>query len=460
MSAGFYPLADILSVAQVHPFYSDTQYPPTREQLPHILHAAQASPQAARDLESFPLTRKHSLYQHISRLTVDKNSRNGYRQGTFVSTTGGGSGGAPMVFATDALENRQQRAVMGDILRNCGLIEPGDWVLTLHVSGHLYRALDLMTELFENAGAAVLCAGPEMAHSAVVEAIIQYRANAVAGDVSQLLQLAKYVSTLDAVQKSALRLTKLFYTSESITSAQRGFLTSVFGDLTICSVIGSAEAGAWGVSSSALTGIPKANYTDFIVDKRTMHLEVFPLTVADQEATACVKPVPLGQPGLLVQTSLQRLRNPLVRYVCGDIASLHPLPSTLLAILPSQHTEHYQMIRVYGRDQRSSFTWYGEYFEFGAIEAFMRAEQWDILLWQIILQDASPEGADIVLEVRIFRDPDSRVSQEHLAAKIREFFWVFDFNAELFRLEFLGDTRGFRRSRTGRKVMQFVDLTG
>ncbi|PYI05182.1 hypothetical protein BO78DRAFT_318515 [Aspergillus sclerotiicarbonarius CBS 121057] len=471
MAAGFYSLADILAVAQVHPFYSDTLYPPTRDQLPHILHAAQANPEAGRALESFPLTRKHSLYQHISRLTVDKDPRNGYRQGTFVSTTGGGSGGAPMVFATDAIENRQQRAVVGDVLRNCGLIEPGDWVLTLHVSGHLYRALDLMTELFENAGAAVLCAGPEMAHSAVVEAIIQYRANAVAGDVSQLLQLAKYVTTLDATQKDALALTKLFYTSESITSSQRGFLISVFGDLTICSVIGSAEAGAWGVSSSALTGIPKANYTDFIVDKRTIHLEIFPLTVADQaEAmTPCsptprAKQLPPGHPGLLVQTSLQRLRNPLVRYLCGDIASLHPLPSTLLSTLPTHHTDHYQLVRIYGRDQRSSFTWYGEYFEFGAIETFMRAEQWDILLWQIILQHASPEGADVdvdvVLEVRVFRDPESRVSQEVLAAKIREFFWVFDFNAELFRLEFLGDTRGFRRSRTGRKVMQFVDLTG
>lgn len=44
-----------------------------------------------------------------------------------------------MVFATDSLENRKQRAVQGNLLRECGLIESGDWVLTLHVSGHLYR---------------------------------------------------------------------------------------------------------------------------------------------------------------------------------------------------------------------------------------------------------------------------------------------------------------------------------
>lgn len=62
MATSFYSLADILSVAQVHPFYSDTQYPPTREWLAHILQAAQANPKPGRDLKSFPLTSKHTLY--------------------------------------------------------------------------------------------------------------------------------------------------------------------------------------------------------------------------------------------------------------------------------------------------------------------------------------------------------------------------------------------------------------
>lgn len=326
-----------------------------------------------------------------------------------------------------------------------------------------------MTELFESAGGSVLCAGPEMPHQAVVETLIQFRANAVAGDVSQLLQLANYVKTLGEEQRRQVWLNKLIYTSESMTESQREFLTSVFGDIIICSVIGSAEAGPWGVSSTALMGNPKGNYTDFIVDKRTMALEVVPFSVSSEKSqctscslTSCAENVPLGQKGLLVQTSLQRLRHPLVRYLCGDVASLHSMSPELLAKLPTECVEHYQVVRIYGRDQRASFTWYGEYFDFQAVQSFMRNDQWNIVQWQVILRHADPKGAGIILDVRVLRGlqiPAKHVTDDDLALKIREFFWVFDFNRELFSLKFVVETGGFLRSKTGRKVMQFVDLT-
>ncbi|CAG8369435.1 unnamed protein product [Penicillium salamii] len=455
--------------ASVHPFYSDAKYPPTREQIPAILKTSRGVNESPLELASFPITEKEYLYQHISRLTFDKDPRNGYRRGTYISTTGGGSGGKPMVFATDSLENRKQRAVQGNLLRECGLIESGDWVLTLHVSGHLYRAIDLMTELFENAGAAVLCAGPEMSHQAVVETLIQFRANAVAGDVSQLLQLANYVMSLDDDQRGEIWINKLIYTSESMTELQSDFLISVFGKITICSVIGSAEAGPWGLSSTALMGSPKGKYTDFIVDKRTMVLEVLPFSISQEKVprtscslTSCAESVPLGQTGLLVQTSLQRLRNPLVRYLCGDVASLHPLSSELRAKLPAGCTDHYQVARVYGRDQRSSFTWYGEYFDFQAVQSFMSKNEWNIVQWQVILRHTHPKGAGVILDVRVLRGlhrPEKHASDQDLASRMREFFWVFDFNRELFNLEFVVESDGFLRSKTGRKVMRFVDLT-
>lgn len=48
-----------------------------------------------------------------------------------------------MVFATDSIENRQQRAVFGSFLRSCGIVGPGDWVLTMHVAGYLYRCVPI-----------------------------------------------------------------------------------------------------------------------------------------------------------------------------------------------------------------------------------------------------------------------------------------------------------------------------
>lgn len=44
-----------------------------------------------------------------------------------------------MLFATDARENRMQRARMGAFLKTCGVVGPGDWVLTTHVAGSFYR---------------------------------------------------------------------------------------------------------------------------------------------------------------------------------------------------------------------------------------------------------------------------------------------------------------------------------
>ncbi|KAE8371803.1 hypothetical protein BDV26DRAFT_302457 [Aspergillus bertholletiae] len=470
MHPDYYSVSDVLAVARLHPFYSSTTYPPTREELPHILAKSKG---LATDLElaSFPLTWKSELYKQITRLTVDLDPRNGYRRSTYISTTGGGSGrGPPMIFATDSVENHQQRVVLGSMLKICGILEPGDWVLTMHNAGHLYRALDLMTEVFESAGAAVLCAGPDMDHKDVIDTIAEYQVNVISGDAGQLVQLAKSIATLPDEQRMSLRVNKLLYTSEAITPAQRSFLASVFGPIALSSVIGSAEAGPWGVSSAEMTvGAADRNYTDFIFDQRLIHLEVFPLSIEElnegerNQHGHNIEPLSEGEKGLLIQTSLQRLRNPLVRYVCGDVASLHPLPETVQRKLPQETSHHYKVVRIYGRDRRISFDWYGEYFEFQVVQALMRTESWGVLQYQIILRNKEEDvsGVATVLEVRILRGTgNGQISEPELTREIRNFFMVFDFNEELFQLTFLSNYSGFVRSTTGRKVINFVNWTG
>ncbi|KAE8377172.1 hypothetical protein BDV26DRAFT_220211 [Aspergillus bertholletiae] len=462
---GYYPLSQILAVAKVHPFYSNAKWAPTRETLTEILMNSDDHADGLH-LHSFPPTEKVELYKHIARLTADTSPQNGYRQSTYISTTGGGSGGAPMVFATDSLENRQQRAAIGSLLRACKIVEPGDWVLTMHVSGHFYRALDLMTELFEAAGASVLCAGPEMAMETIVDALNQYRVNVVSGDAGQLVQLARYLDTLPINQRASLQIRKIVYTSEPMTPAQRNFIKSVLGEVLICSVIGSAEAGPWAVSNPLLTGDNSESFADFIFDTRTMLLEVLPLSFQDKKVKSnfhvgYTAGVPDGQKGMLLQTSLQRLRNPLVRYVCGDVASLHSLPVEIQTRLPAEDAEHYHVARIYGRDRRISFDWYGEYFEFETVQGLMRQANWGILQWQIILW-TQPDGIDHGLEVRLLRSSasdETLLSEEDLIKEIKHFFMVFDFNESLFQLKFLTGLDGFVRSATGRKVANFVDRT-
>ncbi|CRL31260.1 unnamed protein product [Penicillium camemberti] len=465
MDPDCYSIPDVLAIASVHPFYSDVVYPPTREELPSIL--AKARDSGNGELLFFPLTHKEQLYSQIARLTLDKDPRNGYRLGTYISTTGGGSGGPPMVFATDSIETRKQRAAFGSLIRSCGVLGPGDWICTMHTAGHLYRALDLMTEVFEASGATVLCAGNEMPLEKVVLTITQFGVNAVAGDAGQLVQLAQYVAGLPHAQKHTLQtqINKALYTSEPMTPAQRSFLKSVFSNVAISSVIGSAEAGPWGVSTSEMTeSASQHNYEDFLYDDRLMHLEIFPSSILDPDHTdnTPTAPVPDGEKGLMVQTSLQRLRNPLVRYICGDVASFHPLPASIQSQLTPQGASHFRVARVYGRDRNISFDWYGEYFEFPVVQRLFQTESWGILQYQVIrrYREVDTQEINVVLEIRLLRDSGAgKISDLELTREVKIFFYVFECNEELFELKLLPDSSGFMRSTTGRKVMNFVDLT-
>lgn len=78
-------------------------------------------------------------YDKIQRLVDDTSDANSYRQAVYVSITGGGFGAKPLFFATDVYENRRHRARFGSFIRDMGIIEHGDWVLSTHCTGELYR---------------------------------------------------------------------------------------------------------------------------------------------------------------------------------------------------------------------------------------------------------------------------------------------------------------------------------
>jgi phenylacetate-coenzyme A ligase PaaK-like adenylate-forming protein len=261
------------------------------------------------------------------------------------------------------------------------------------------------------------------------------------------------------------QINKALYTSEPMTPAQRSFLKSVFSNVAISSVIGSAEAGPWGVSTSEMTeSVSQHNYEDFLYDDRLMHLEIFPSSILDPDRTekTPTAPVPDGEKGLMVQTSLQRLRNPLVRYICGDVASFHPLPASIQSQLTPEDASHLRVARVYGRDRNISFDWYGEYFEFPVVQRLFQTESWGILQYQVIrrYREADTQKISVVLEIRLLRDSGAgKISDLEFTREIKTFFHVFECNEELFELKLLPDSSGFMRSTTGRKVMNFVDLT-
>lgn len=404
-----------------------------------------------------------------------------------------------MFFATDASENRRQRASFGQLLRSTGLVSPGDWFLSVHTSGQLYRwadhfhaplyvekgpltspsrSLDLVVEILENAGASTLSAGGSMSPAEVTSRLIAYHVNALTGDSSQIVQVVHHISSLPPAERAQIRLTKVVYTSEMLTAAQRALIRRVLGAVKICSIMASAEAGPYALSVPELTGAAEdddeapADCADFVFDTRATLIEILPLAVvSDGGGEACggpasrhVEPLPNGERGAVVLTSLARLRNPVVRYVTGDVGSLHALPDDDGAdhghdLLPEAERRRLRVLRLRGRDRRFSFKWAGEYFEFDKIGALMDEAQCGILQWQVVLDKA--EGSEeSALEVRLrccSRDAAGLISEKALAHRITTFFYVSLVNSHKFRIVFVDSLDGFARSSTGRKVIKFVD---
>ncbi|THC96580.1 hypothetical protein EYZ11_003920 [Aspergillus tanneri] len=431
-------LAEVLAVAKMHPFYNpEIQYPPDA----NAIRAAREwivgnAPEA--DIRAQPLLQKNDIYKAVERMMHDMSPENVYRQSSYMSITGGGSGGLPMMFAVDVHENRRQRLQMGELLRT---------------------SLDLTTEVMENAGATVLSGGNYMALEEVVDSLAHYHVNALTGDASQIIQMVNYISTLLPEKRNQINLTKIIYTSEPLTGTQRALIRATLGDVKICSIMGSAEAGPWALSTPDLVSEENLSGStmDFIFDTRSIMIEILsPTALDDQDSSP--EPLPLGETGIIVQTSLQRLRNPLVRYITGDIGSLHPLPESASVLIPKSEREFLRVLRMRGRDRRFSFKWYGAYFEFDNMKTIMQAEDSGILQWQVIL-DQLESSLQPTLEVRMLRAPPCAeiLSEEEVIKTLRTFFLVLPENEHFFRIVFVKDLSGFERSSTGGKVINFID---
>lgn len=328
-----------------------------------------------------------------------------------------------------------------------------------------FRALDLTTEIIERAGGNVLCAGHLMPFDKLLDVCTKYHVNAITGDTSQILSLAHFIDTLPLSSRPQLRITKIIYTCEIMPRLKREYLVSIFGPVTFSSLFASAETGPWAVAAFKLTGDPEDDTAaDFIFDTRAMQVEVLSLTSEVLESKLTRPPMasemaPEGTLGHLVLTSLQRLKNPLIRYLSGDIGSLHPIPKDATFPIGSEGREYLKVLRLYGRDQRFSFKWLGEYFDLSMLSQELQRQDWGILQWQIVIEDDQEwEGSDS-LELRLLRRKiDGKTIADDILVKcLKPIFILTSLNERLFRATFLDDVHGFERSETSNKVIKFID---
>ncbi|KAJ6187251.1 hypothetical protein N7519_002159 [Penicillium mononematosum] len=462
MAKQFYTLGEVLAVARNHPFYNrDVKYPLSPNEVLSVTSEAQSSDD---EFQQYPIIDKKNIFSVIETLAADDSPENTFRQSSYTSVTGGGwSRGVPMLFLTDSAENRRQRESIGALIEAVGIVQPKDWILNIHVSGYLYRSLDLLTDALEYAGGTILCAGGDMSAELATKTLIQYRCNFLTGPVTELIKLSRHISGLPSDIRSQVRITKILYTSEPLLQSQRSLLMEIFNSPAIYSGLGSAEAGFWAVSNPQLTDHTEDVDTaddgaDFVYDIRAMHVEI--LTRSSPESNSPLnQPVADGNPGAIVLTSLQRLRNPLVRYNSGDIGSLHPLPAKAQTQIAPERVPYLRLLRIYGRDKQFSFNWGSNYFHYDTIHKMMQTEEFGILQWQILLGwEQDVQGVES-MEVRILRESsstkDSILPEDELVAQIKFSFLVI--TNPYFRVVIVNDVNDFERSGTGRKVTRVVD---
>lgn len=326
--------------------------------------------------------------------------------------------------------------------------------------------------MLESAGGCVLNAGLGISHEKSLAACLEYHVNVITGGTSQILNFAHYLASLPpggdgAVDCSRLHITKIIYTCEQMDRSRREWLTYVFGEgLKFYSLFASAESGPWAVANFALK-TNQSNYNeaaaadhmngqdnghvgfdeaaahkvDLIFDSRAMKVEVVstsssaldPLSssAADPSPPSEADMLPEGKAGHLVLTSLQRLRNPLVRYVSGDVGSLHSLPNAAVAQLHPDYdneggdgniAQHLKVLRLHGRDLKRSFSFLGNSLEFTELSRIMNGLEGgkgSILQWQIILSVINLDGVSPLdgCEVRVLRQPNRMRSKREIEKK-------------------------------------------
>ena len=307
-----------------------------------------------------------------------------------------------------------------------------------------------------------------MPHEKSLAACTKYHVNVLTGDGACILNFAHYIATLPSSARCGLRITKIVYTCELMARSKREYLVSVFGPVAFSSMFASAETGPWALADFNATGEPDDDHAvDLLYDTRAMKVEVLALSSETMSSKSASPPgelemVPEGSVGHLVLTSLQRVRNPLVRYISGDVGSLQPVPKSAEPRIDPESRRHMKVLRLYGRDQRFSFKWLGEYFEFEKLTRILQMEEWGILQWQIILEHSTElEGSDS-LELRLMRrGVDERtIGDEELLKRLADVFFLTSLNEKLFRAVFLHDLQGFQRSETSSKIVRFIDKRG
>lgn len=301
-------------------------------------------------------------------------------------------------------------------------------------------SLELSGELIEHAGATNIPVGLSLPDEYMVGLIRQLRPNVITGTSSRILTFARYL-----LSRPELKITfqKVLYTSEPLPTYQEEYMRKALRCDSVSSLLGSAEGGVWAVAPPSKTLHGNRPFREFVFRSDMMVVEI----MDDDEA-----PVPTGEVGEIVLTSLMRLRNPLVRYRTGDVGSLHPYTC-------SKNPEiQYQCLHMYGRHPDKSFSISGEYVDLVELEKIMQLEKWGILEWQVIVDSDHVGSEEESVEFRVVMK--NGTAGKNLLGDLRSRLLAISGGSETVTAKFTVkevEYAGLEKGRLANKIRKIVD---
>ncbi len=220
----------------------------------------------------------------------------------------GGSSGAPKLSVFSHDDYHLQMSAAADGLFAAGLDPARDRCMNLFFGGGLYGGFISFFTILEDLKAIQYPMGAHPDTRMVAETIVGQQTNVLLGMPSYLIQL--FGQNAEFFRKNKV-VEKIFYGGEHFNESQKRYIESEFGVQIIRSATyGSVDAGPIGFQCGHCQG-----------GVHHLHSRLHILEILDLEKDA---PVPIGDLGRVVLTSLARAGQSLDRYEIGDLARLLP----------------------------------------------------------------------------------------------------------------------------------------
>lgn len=220
----------------------------------------------------------------------------------------GGSSGDPKLSIFTYADYHKQMAAAADGLFAAGLDAKNDRCMNLFFGGGLYGGFVSFFTILETLNAVQFPMAGHADMQMVAETIVAQKCNVLLGMPSYLIQLFAQNAELFARNKVV---EKVFYGGEHFNESQKRHLQSEFGIKLIRSGgYGSVDAGPIGYQCTFCTG-----------SVHHLHSRLHVLEILDIEKD---EPVPSGQAGRVVLSSLARSGQQIQRYDIGDMARILP----------------------------------------------------------------------------------------------------------------------------------------